>query len=138
MLALFYFLPNVDDFFLLKAYQGACLLLYPSLFEGFGWPVGEALACGCLVVTTNEAPMNEIGASAALYISRNSNEESITWAKGSAKIVEQALLLSTKDKDKRIKEGLDSIIRFNEVHILNQIESIYQKIIFEHTLADVS
>ncbi|MUH35597.1 glycosyltransferase [Zobellia amurskyensis] len=132
-----YFLPNVDDFFLLKAYQGACLLLYPSLFEGYGWPVGEALACGCLVITTNEAPMNEIGATAALYISRCPNEESLTWAKASAKIVEHTLLLSTKDKDKRIKEGLDSMIRFNEVSILNQIEFIYEKIIYQHALAEV-
>ena len=43
-------------------------LLFPSLAEGFGWPVAEAQACGCPVVTSNRAPMTEVGGLAATYI----------------------------------------------------------------------
>jgi len=48
-------------------YSNATALLFPSLQEGFGWPVIEAQACGCPVVTSDLAPMNEIGSRAAEY-----------------------------------------------------------------------
>jgi glycosyltransferase involved in cell wall biosynthesis len=50
------------------AYAGATALLFPSLQEGFGWPVIEAQACGCPVFTSNLAPMNEIGGEGAVYV----------------------------------------------------------------------
>jgi glycosyltransferase involved in cell wall biosynthesis len=49
-------------------YSRAEALLFPSLAEGFGWPVAEAQACGCAVVTSNRAPMTEVGGAAAIYI----------------------------------------------------------------------
>lgn len=49
-------------------YSCAQLLLFPSIAEGFGWPIIEAQACGCPVVTTNRAPMTEIGGDAAVYV----------------------------------------------------------------------
>lgn len=49
-------------------YSRAEALLFPSLAEGFGWPIAEAQACGCPVVTTGRAPMTEVGGEAAIYI----------------------------------------------------------------------
>jgi len=49
-------------------YSRAEALLFPSLAEGFGWPIAEAQACGCPVVTTGCAPMTEVGGDAAIYI----------------------------------------------------------------------
>jgi glycosyltransferase involved in cell wall biosynthesis len=49
-------------------YARATALLFPSLQEGFGWPVIEAQACGCPVFASDLAPMNEVGGSAACYI----------------------------------------------------------------------
>lgn len=49
-------------------YHAAEFLLFPSLAEGFGWPIAEALACGCAVVTTDRAPMNEVGGPVSLYL----------------------------------------------------------------------
>jgi glycosyltransferase involved in cell wall biosynthesis len=49
-------------------YSRAEVLLFPSLSEGFGWPIVEAQACGCPVATTNRPPMTEVGGDAALYI----------------------------------------------------------------------
>lgn len=49
-------------------YSMAEALLFPSLQEGFGWPIAEAQACGCPVVTTGRPPMTEVGGEAAIYI----------------------------------------------------------------------
>jgi glycosyltransferase involved in cell wall biosynthesis len=57
--------PNED---LRALYSKAELLLFPSLEEGFGWPILEAQACGCPVVTSNRAPMTEVAGNAAMYV----------------------------------------------------------------------
>jgi glycosyltransferase involved in cell wall biosynthesis len=49
-------------------YSMAKVFLFPSLQEGLGWPIVEAMACGCLVVTTGRAPMTEAGGNCATYI----------------------------------------------------------------------
>ena len=49
-------------------YSGAQLFLFPSREEGFGWPILEAQACGCLVATTNHAPMTEVAGDGAILI----------------------------------------------------------------------
>ena len=47
-------------------YNCATALLFPSTFEGFGWPVAEAHACGCPVLCADREPMTEIAGNAAL------------------------------------------------------------------------
>lgn len=59
---------DVQDDALNGLYGGAQALLFPSLTEGFGWPILEAQACGCPVITTGRAPMTEVGGEAAIYI----------------------------------------------------------------------
>ena len=61
-------LPAIGDRELAAVYSRAALLLFPSLAEGFGWPVLEAMACGCRVVTSSRAPMTEVGGDAATYV----------------------------------------------------------------------
>lgn len=53
---------------LLSLYQGAALFAYPSLAEGFGLPVLEAMACGTPVVTSNRSSMLEVAADAARLV----------------------------------------------------------------------
>lgn len=48
-------------------YNRAIALLYPSRFEGFGWPVIEAQACGCPVVCSNAGPLPEVAGDAGLF-----------------------------------------------------------------------
>ncbi|MDB9518821.1 FkbM family methyltransferase [Roseofilum reptotaenium CS-1145] len=50
------------------AYSGAVALVYPSLYEGFGMPVAEALACGCPVITCANASLPEVGGDAVIYV----------------------------------------------------------------------
>jgi glycosyltransferase involved in cell wall biosynthesis len=49
-------------------YSTAHALLFPSLYEGFGWPIIEAQACGCPVITTDRAPMSDIAGADAILI----------------------------------------------------------------------
>jgi glycosyltransferase involved in cell wall biosynthesis len=49
-------------------YARARCLFFPSLEEGFGWPIVEAMSAGCPVLTSHRAPMNEIGGDAAAYV----------------------------------------------------------------------
>jgi glycosyltransferase involved in cell wall biosynthesis len=48
-------------------YNRALALLFPSRFEGFGWPVLEAQACGCPVICSDRAPLPEVAGGAALF-----------------------------------------------------------------------
>lgn len=61
-------LTDVSHEDLVDLYSTALLLLFPSLYEGFGWPVLEAQSCGCVVVTSARAPLTEIGGDGALFI----------------------------------------------------------------------
>jgi glycosyltransferase involved in cell wall biosynthesis len=63
-----FFLQDLSDQDLVVLYRHAQLLLFPSLYEGFGLPVIEAQACGCPVLTTGRAPLTEIGGDGAVYI----------------------------------------------------------------------
>ena len=53
-------LGHVDDEALPSLYRGAKLFLYPTLYEGFGLPVLEAMASGTPVLTSNNSALKEI------------------------------------------------------------------------------
>jgi glycosyltransferase involved in cell wall biosynthesis len=61
-------LGEVSDEELAALYRGARCLVYASLYEGFGIPVAEALACGCPVVTSRDSPMAELAGEDAVYV----------------------------------------------------------------------
>lgn len=62
------FLDYVPEESLPALYTHALASLYPSLFEGFGFPVVEAMACGSPVLTSNTTSLAEIGTGAALVV----------------------------------------------------------------------
>ncbi len=47
-------------------YNCATAFLFPSRFEGFGWPIIEAQACGCPVICSDRAPLAEVAGDAGL------------------------------------------------------------------------
>jgi glycosyltransferase involved in cell wall biosynthesis len=49
-------------------YSGALVLLFPTLYEGFGFPVLEAMCCGTPVITSNTSSLPEVAGEAALLV----------------------------------------------------------------------
>ena len=55
-------IPNES---LVALYSGALVFLFPSRFEGFGWPIIEAQSCGCPVICSNRGPLPEVAGGSA-------------------------------------------------------------------------
>ena len=62
------FLDYVPESDLIGLYNGTRVFVYPSLYEGFGLPVLEAMQCGSPVITTNVSSMPEVAGEAALLV----------------------------------------------------------------------
>ncbi len=60
-------LGYVDVEYIPGLMSGAEAFIFPSLFEGFGLPLLEAMACGCPVISSNSTSLPEVGSDAALY-----------------------------------------------------------------------
>lgn len=67
-------LDYLDTQKLALAYNLASALAYPSLYEGFGLPPLEAMACGCPVVVSNVAALPEVCGDAAVYVDPNDTQ----------------------------------------------------------------
>ncbi len=114
---------DIDSECLCALYSCAIALLFPSLQEGFGWPIIEAQACGCPVFTSNRSPLNEIGGQAAVYLDPNHPQQA-------AKIIIDSLSKRTE----MLKEGLMNAQKFTtEAMIINYIQA-YQKVILEKNI----
>ena len=68
-------LGRVSDETLVELYQTAAALVFPSLYEGFGQPPLEAMACGCPVASSNAASLPEVCGDAARLFDPRSVEE---------------------------------------------------------------
>ena len=68
-------LPRIEASCLPSLYQGAKLMAFPSLYEGFGLPLAEAIKSGCPVVCANVGSVPEICGKAAQYFDPHSPED---------------------------------------------------------------
>jgi glycosyltransferase involved in cell wall biosynthesis len=91
----------VPDDRLPELYRGASVFAYPSLFEGFGIPVVEAMACGTPVVASSHASLDEACGGAAVRADPTS-------AEAVAEGIEQAL----SERERLVPRGLEHAKRF--------------------------
>jgi glycosyltransferase involved in cell wall biosynthesis len=116
------FFQRVTDEMLAKLYRNAELLLFPSLYEGFGWPVVEANACGCPAVVSRIAPLIEAGGNAATLISdpRDINE--------AADCVIEVLRSDPFTRRNLQEAGYVNACRFSLQHMITQYLELYGSI----------
>jgi glycosyltransferase involved in cell wall biosynthesis len=125
-----HFLSNRNDEFVRNAYSGALVLLYPSIAEGFGWPIAEAMASGCPVITTDDAPMNEVAGEAGFLIPVMPilPEEISRWAQQAGLLLEEILNFPSEKRACIISTGIENSKRFDPRKMLDKVESIYKEI----------
>ncbi|MEK7513380.1 MAG: glycosyltransferase, partial [Patescibacteria group bacterium] len=98
----------------------AAVFVYPSLYEGFGLPVVEALSCACPVVTGNCSSLPEVGGDAAIYV----DPKSII---GITQGIKQAIVQAPKLR----QLGLAQAKKFSWDKTAQQTLKIYQEV-YDH------
>lgn len=111
----------VTDEDLVALYNLATVFIMPSIYEGFGLPVLEAMACGCPVVTSKEGSLSEVAGDAAYFVDAYDN---LSIAKGLAKVFSDIHLqktLSTK--------GFIQAKKFSWKKTAEETIALYEKIL---------
>jgi glycosyltransferase involved in cell wall biosynthesis len=109
----------IDDDDKAALLSGATALLYPSLYEGFGFPVLEAQACGVPVLCANSSSLPEAAGKAALLVDPE-NTEAITT--GIQQLVSDPLL-----RHELALAGLENVRRFTWEETAVQVLAVLQK-----------
>ncbi|MBN2484670.1 MAG: glycosyltransferase family 4 protein [Bacteroidales bacterium] len=114
------FLEGVSNSELPSIYQAATVFVYPSLFEGFGIPIIEALYSGVPVVTSKGGCFAEAGGPGSCYVDTSSPE-------AIADAIKQ-LLSDEELRRKMIDAGLKYVHKFDHETLAGQLNSIYQSL----------
>jgi glycosyltransferase involved in cell wall biosynthesis len=113
-------LASVSNEILEALYNRAHALLYPSRFEGFGWPIIEAQACGCPVVASSAGPMSDVAGAGAL-LHQPDDEEGF---------VSDLIRLADPEERKRWRvAALENAKRFSAARMISQYREIYRSLV---------
>lgn len=124
------FFESLQPAVLQALYSQAAVLLFPSLAEGFGWPIVEAMACGCPVLTTGEPPMNEVGGDAALYLPRLQGQQALpAWSSAGALALQHLLDAAPMDRNLRVQAGLQRAAAFTADAAVERYLAIYRQVL---------
>lgn len=106
---------------LVSLYNTASVFIMPSLYEGFGLPILEAMACGCPVITTREGSLPEIAQDAALYVDAYNVDDIANSLKK---------IFSDEDlRGKLSKKGLEQAKKFSWQKTANKTMDVYKEIL---------
>jgi glycosyltransferase involved in cell wall biosynthesis len=122
------FFQGIDNDALQAAYSLARAFVFPSLAEGFGWPIIEAQACGCLVLTSDAAPMNEIGGDVCSYIPvLKRTDDAQRWARNASRTLIALISINEAERAKLIARGLKHVQQFNAERAIDNYLECYQQ-----------
>ncbi len=102
-------------------YAGAVCYVQPSLAEGFGLPVTEAMACGTPVVASNNSSLPEVGGDSVTYVEPDA--ESI------ANGIKVILLNTATQNDEIIKKGSMWVAQYSWTRTAEETAAVYKKIL---------
>ena len=106
---------------LVRHYQGALVTCYPSLYEGFGFPVLEAMACGSPVVTSSTTSLPEVAGTAALLVDPQSTDQ---IADALSRVASQKKL-----REDMRTQGLAQAARFSWDRTREETFRLYQRMV---------
>lgn len=101
-------------------YSRAQLFVFPTLYEGFGLPVIEAMACGTAVACSNQSSLPEVGGDAAVYFNPANTEE-----------ITQSIITILKEEDLQTalqKQALQQAKKFTWEQTAKQTTAVYKMI----------
>ena len=107
-----------------RAYNLATALLFPSYYEGFGWPPLEAMACGAPVVASNVTSIPEVVGDSALTFAPDDT-------KGMATALYQ-LLTDQSLYGEMVERGRKRAAEFSWQSCAAQVYAVYQKMLTEN------
>lgn len=116
-------LGRVNDEDLVDAYHRCDLMIFASVYEGFGMPILEAQAVGRPVITSNHSSMPEAAGEGALFVDPQSIES-----------IRDAVNRVCSDEDVRselVRKGFENIVRFRPEAVSLQYDEIYRTLIKE-------
>ena len=124
------FFCGLDNDTMEALYANAGVLLFPSLAEGFGWPIVEALACGCPVITTAEAPMTEVGGDLCTYLPRLGPDDDLAdWAQLGADLLAGVLARPSAERERSAKAGQAWAARFAADAAIDSYLGVYRRVL---------
>jgi len=109
------YIPTSD---LITLYDAAEVFIFPSLYEGFGLPVLEALSRGCPVITSNTSSLPEVCENTAIYVNPSNSHE---IALAVEEIVKNEYL-----KNKLIELGLEQFKKFNWNRVVLEVKESFE------------
>jgi glycosyltransferase involved in cell wall biosynthesis len=112
---------EISDKLLSALYSKAIALVFPSTFEGFGWPIVEAQGCKCPVVCSNRAPFPEVGGEGALFFGVN-DESGFAYA-----IVQ--LAIDSEFRSALIEKGVENLWRYEPEIMISRYISLYEQVL---------
>ena len=114
-------LHGVPDADLPALYAGAEAFVYPSVYEGFGIPIIEAIRCGLPVVACTGSCLEEAGGPDSLYVAPDD-------AEGMADAIRRSLK-GADGRQERIQRSMDYIQRFDGKDVAGQVFQLYQQLL---------
>lgn len=116
------FLDYVPDETLPALYSAALAFVYPSLYEGFGFPVVEAMACGVPVISSNNSSLKEIAEGAAVLI--DAPEDDQVLLQEMQRIADDQAL-----RDNLVSAGLERAKRYDIDSMAAKMISLYESLL---------
>jgi glycosyltransferase involved in cell wall biosynthesis len=115
------FIGFVDDVDLPALYSGAALFVQPSLYEGFGLPLLEAMACGVPVITSNVSSLPEVVGETAVQLSP---QDEAAWTN-----ILLTLLADPTRRARMVADGFRQARRFSWQTAARQLLHIYEMLL---------